>query len=343
MKIKTLYGTTDAEGKATISLDEVEDGAYTSTVIFKDPIYKNIEESTFVIIKSNEVPVDSNSSFVISSSGDSINVTLLDGDGNAIANAIVNAIVNGIESNLTTDTNGYINIPISGNVTVNLSYTDSNGAKLLYTTKVIANLVKEEVPIISNKIATKIKYNKMTTITVYPADGKIGKYFKISLVDANGKALANKVVKIGLNGVTYNRKTNKNGVAQLQINLKKKGTYTLAICFLGDKNYNASFAVSKVIVKCQKPKLTARAKKYKAKAKRKSLTATLKTAHGKAIKGKRIFFKIKGKTYKGTTNAKGVATVKVKLSKKGTYTCRVQYKGDNTFKKVNKKFKVKIV
>ena len=329
---KTLYGTTDAEGKATISLDEVEDGAYTSTVIFKDPIYKNIEESTFVIIKSNEVPVDSNSRFVISSSGDSINITLLDGDGNAIANAIVNAIINGIESNLTTDTNGYINIPISGNATVNLSYTDSNGAKLLYTTKII-----------SNKIATKIKYNKMTTITVYPADGKIGKYFKISLVDANGKALANKVVKIGLNGVTYNCKTNKNGVAQLQINLKKKGTYFLAICFLGDKNYNASFAVSKVIVKCQKPKLTARAKKYKAKAKRKSLTATLKTAHGKAIKGKRIFFKIKGKTYKGTTNAKGVATVKVKLSKKGTYTCRVQYKGDNTFKKVNKKFKVKIV
>ena len=250
---KTLSGTTDAEGKAVISLDELEDGAYSATISFKDPIYKNIDKSTFVIIKSKEIPIT------------------------------------------------------------------------------------------PTKTATKIKYSNMTTTAVHPADGRVGKYFKITLVDANGKALANKHIQIGFNGAIYNRITDKNGVAQLQINLGQKGGNTFAISFLGDEEYNATFAVARINVVCQTPKLTAPTKTYKANAKTKTLTATFKTAHGNPIKGKKISFTINGKTYKGTTNAKGVVTVKVSLNKKRTYACTVKYAGDNTFKAVSKKFNVKIV
>ena len=250
---KTLSGTTDAEGKAVISLDELEDGAYSATISFKDPIYKNIDESTFVIIKSKEIPIT------------------------------------------------------------------------------------------PTKTATKIKYSNMTTTAVHPADGRVGKYFKITLVDANGKSLANKHIQIGFNGAIYNRITDKNGVAQLQINLGQKGGNTFAISFLGDEEYNATFAVARIDVVCQTPKLTAPTKTYKANAKTKTLTATFKTAHGNPVKGKKISFTINGKTYKGTTNAKGVVTVKVSLNKKGTYACTVKYAGDNTFKAVSKKFNVKIV
>ena len=98
-----------------------------------------------------------------------------------------------------------------------------------------------------------------------------------------------------------------------------------------------------ITVTAQTPKLTAPAKTYKASAKTKTLTATLKTAHGNVVKGKVISFTVNGKTYKGTTNAKGVASVKVSLSKKGTYSCIAKYAGDDVFKATSRKFNVKIV
>ncbi len=95
------------------------------------------------------------------------------------------------------------------------------------------------------RTATKIIYKDMTTTAVAKEDGKIGEYFNIQLVDANGKPLANKKVQIGFNGNVYNRTTDSNGKAKLQINLKNAGTYTFAIAFLGDDEYNGSFEVSK--------------------------------------------------------------------------------------------------
>ena len=83
-------------------------------------------------------------------------------------------------------------------------------------------------------------------------------------------------------------------------------------------------------------------KSYKASAKTKTLTGTFKTANGNVVKGKKISFTINGKTYTATTNAKGVASVKVSLSKKGTYTCTAKFNGDTTFKATSTKFKVTI-
>ena len=58
-------------------------------------------------------------------------------------------------------------------------------------------------------------------------------------------------MQIGFNGVIYDEKngivTDENGTAKLQINLGYKGAYTFAICFLGDDNHNASFAVAKSV------------------------------------------------------------------------------------------------
>ena len=333
---------TDEEGKCSIAID----GNATIEFTYKDPL-NNATVSYFAKVvretKEIEVPLISNSSFYISESNDGISVTLRDGEGNPVENVTVNAVVDGVESNITTDTKGQINIPISGNATVDLSYTDSNGAKLLYTTKVITNIVEKEVPIIPNRTASKIIYSDMNTTSVHSTDGRIGKYFIITLVDADGKALANKAVQIGFNGKIYNRTTDENGTAKLQINLAKKGRYTFAISYLGDDNYTGSFEVALITVTAQTPKLTAPAKTYKASAKTKTLTATLKTAHGNVVKGKVISFTVNGKTYKGTTNAKGVASVKVSLSKKGTYSCTAKYAGDDVLKATSRKFNVKIV
>lgn len=196
---------------------------------------------------------------------------------------------------------------------------------------------------IPEKKSTVIVYQDMvTTAFNSKTDGRIGKYFNIVLTDGNGNPLANKKVQIGFNGVVYNRTTNESGGARLQINLASEDVYTFAMAFLGDDNYNASFEVAKITVNKQKAKLTTANKLYKASAKTKSITATFKTAAGNPINSKKVSFTVNGKTYTATTNAKGVATVNVSLSKKGTYSFTAKYAGDKTYAAISTTAKLTI-
>ena len=57
----------------------------------------------------------------------------------------------------------------------------------------------------------------------------------------------------------------------------------------------------------------------------------------------KLTLKIKGKTYKATTNAKGKATFKIKnLKKKGTFKATIKFKGNAYYNAVTKKVKIKI-
>ena len=180
---------------------------------------------------------------------------------------------------------------------------------------------------------------KVTTVNT-AVDGKIGKNLIVTLKDQFGKALNNKSVQITLDNKVYGLTTDENGTAKVQLNIAKAGTYSVAVTFLGDNSCAGKFETAKVTVIKQTAKLTTAKKTYKAKAKTKKLTATFKSAKGKAIKNKKITFKVKGKTYTAKTNAKGVATVKVKLTKKGTYTFTAKFAGDNTYKAVIKSAKL---
>ena len=64
---------------------------------------------------------------------------------------------------------------------------------------------------------------------------------------------------------------------------------------------------------------------------------------GKAMNKVQITLKVKGKTYKATTNAKGKATFKIKkLTKKGTYKAIVTFKGNGNYNKITKTVKIKV-
>ena len=195
----------------------------------------------------------------------------------------------------------------------------------------------------SLRVPTVIICRDMTTTTVDTVtDGRIGQYFNVTLTDNNGIPLANKSVKIGFNGVIYNRTTDEKGICKLQINLGYQGTYTFAMSFLGDDDYKASFALAKITVKKQNPVISCSNYYYKASSKSKKISVSLKSASRKPLKNRTVTLVINGRTYSGKTNSNGLVTINVSLSKKKTYSFTVKYAGDHIYSAVSKTAKLTV-
>ena len=188
-----------------------------------------------------------------------------------------------------------------------------------------------------NKIQTEITGNAIT------ATYNVNKDLVITLKDSDGNPVSGVNVTVDLNGAkTYT--TDSNG----QVKVSSKGlapkAYTAKITFNGNTNYAKSTKDIKVTVKKATPKLTAKKKTFKTIPKTKKYTIVLKDNTGKAIKKAKVTLKVKGKTYKASTNSKGKATFKItKLNKKGTYKATITYKGNKYYKKVSKKAKIKVI
>ena len=138
-------------------------------------------------------------------------VKILGADGKAVgAGEIVTFNVNGIFYNRTTDENGIatlnINLPPSDYVIT----ADYNGCKVANNIKVL--------PVLS-----------ASDITMKYMDGT---QFLANLVDGHGKPYAEQTVKFNINGVEYNRVTDSNGQAALNIRLIP-GEYIITSTFNG--------------------------------------------------------------------------------------------------------------
>ena len=341
--------TTDENGKVSVP---IADNA-TVELSYTDPENgATVKYATKVVTNVVEVPVEvpepkANATVELTTEdGSSVTVTVKDLDGNPIANASAVASINGEETNITTDSEGKATIPLSGNSTVKVSFTDpANNATTSneMSITVINNITEKIIEVIPNRTETVIEYSDMnTTSVVVGVDGRIGEFFNATLKDINGNPLVNKTVQIGFNGKTYNRTTDENGHVELQINLKVAGRYTFALAYLGDEYYNGTFEVALITVEAQKAKLTTASKTYKASAKTKSISATFKSASGNAIPGIKVSFTVNGKTYTAKTNSKGVVTVKVSLNKKGTYNFTAKTTATDAYASVSAKAKLTI-
>lgn len=202
--------------------------------------------------------------------------------------------------------------PVSKNITVNVKQT------------------------VSSVISTKLTASKVT------ATYNVDKIFIITLKDYNGKALANKKVTVTVGSISKTLTTNSNGQVSLNVASLVPNTYTATVKFAGDSSYNASSIGPKVVVKKANVKLAAKAKTFKAKAKTKKLTVTLKNNKGKVMKNIKLTLKVGKKIYTSKTNKKGVATFKLKLSKKAKYTGTVKFAGNKYFYALSKKVKITI-
>ena len=188
-----------------------------------------------------------------------------------------------------------------------------------------------------NKIKTELTASAITTTY------NINKDLIITLKDSNGNPVSGAKLIVDLNGAkTYT--TDKNGQVKVSTKGLAPNVYTAKVTFDGNTNYDKSALDVKVTVNKATPKLTAKKKTFKTSVKTKKYTITLKDNTGKAIKKAKVTLKVKGKTYKATTNSKGKAVFKIKnLKKKGTFKATITYKGNKYYNKVSKKANIKVI
>ena len=257
-------------------------------------------------------------------------VELMDENANGLSNKFIYISYNNAIYNLTTDSNGMVKLPVNIN-----SYGIFN--------LLVSFLGDNEYS--ASFAPGKVTVNKQNASLSAPNKShyvNANKYLAATFKDINGKLIKNKKISFIISGKTYTAYTNSNGVAKLKVNVKVAKTYTVTVKFAGDNVYNPLSKTLKLYVKKVPTKLIVKNKSYKKSKKIKKLTATLKTKSGKAIAKKKLTFIVNGKKYTAKTNKKGVATVKVKVSKKKNYKFTVKFAGDSTYLKITKKAKLKI-
>ena len=264
---------------------------------------------------------------------------LNDENGNAISGANISYNVNGISKTAVSDDKGSFVIAAEPGASILVDYAGS----AVYAP---SNITIKMNPLMQSTVIVGENY------TQYAVDydvGERGQNFTVQLKDNGGNVLANKTVLIGYNGKILERTTDENGYASVQINLRDKNRLTFAVVFLGDDDYNATMSVYLIVIKQKPVTISAAAKTYKATAKTKKYTVTLKTIKGASAdgkiyfkSGKKVTMKINGKTYTAKTNSKGQATFSLKITKKGKFTAVIKYAGDNTYKSASKKVKITI-
>lgn len=184
------------------------------------------------------------------------------------------------------------------------------------------------------KVSSKIISSQINT--VYNS----GKYIVATLKDAYNRPISGTIVGITIAGKTHLLTTDYRGQVKVSLKGIKPKKYTAKIQFVGDKNYYPSSLSTKVIIKKATPKLKV-SKTFKSKSKKKIVKVTVKDGVG-PIKKVKVTLKVKGKTYKGKTNNKGLVKFDVskKLKKAGKYNAKINIKKSKLYNKVNKKIKI---
>ena len=259
-------------------------------------------------------------------------IELNDMSGQAIVGEKISYTINhGSTQSAVTDEYGHIYINgLEGIIDLDLTYA---GSDKYYRTTLGSDLQMGDA-----QTQTTIQ---ASALSVNAINAKSAKY-TFTLKDSAGKAVEGKSVSIAFNGKIYTGTSDSNGIVSFSIPTAAAGKYAVTLAFTGDSAYKGSVAVSTISIVKQATKLTVAKKTFK-KSATKKVTAVLKDNKGKVLKNKKVTLKVNGRTYKATTNSKGVATFTLKLTKKGTFTATTKFAGDSyyTAKSVTSKIIVK--
>ena len=142
-------------------------------------------------------------------------------------------------------------------------------------------------------------------ITIYY---KNGTKLHIALKDNKGYNLADTPITVTINGVSYNKTTDKNGAVEMNIYLKP-GVYTATVAYAGNKTIGANSIDAKITVL---PTITGNniTKMYQNGT---HFFAAFVNGQGKALANTKVTFNINGVFYTKQTNDNGIANLNIML------------------------------
>ncbi|MCC7553677.1 MAG: hypothetical protein KO202_04165 [Methanobacteriaceae archaeon] len=219
-----------------------------------------------------------------------------------------------------------------------LRYTDSYGLASLtlnlnpgtYTVYISFNGNGNYDPFSGYATVYVIQRNTILTAlsnTVNQGDG-----FKIKVTDGTHVPIANKNVKITINGVTYDRTTDNYAIANLNINLNPNN-YIVNVAFNSQPGYKAASAVSKTITVISNNNLVQSVLTLLTSVMNVGGQFQVKLTNGDeaALSGKTVNILVNGVNYNKVTDSNGVASLAINLAS-NTYKVVVNFGGDNTYK-----------
>ena len=243
----------------------------------------------------------------------SYNVVLTDSNTSLpLSNKNVNFNINNVEYTATTDINGFagINLNLNPGIYSAVIYfsgdADYNNCSLAGSVEILPTIKANDI----------MKYYKANTP------------FSAQFLDGSGNVFANQVVAISVNGKVYHVRTNANGFANLQINLKPGAYRIVSTDPLTGFQITTTYTILSTITSGNTKQVAGQNKKF---------TVTFLKNNGKALSKKYVKYKFKGKIHKVKTNSRGQFSISLKKFKKGTYKIKC-YNKDG----LSKTFKIKI-
>ncbi|MBR3140059.1 MAG: hypothetical protein IKF11_04235, partial [Methanobrevibacter sp.] len=301
-----VYANTNYDGNI-FSISSLLPGIYNISVLNMETedAYSSNDSALFkVVVQTSIIATDMNRGY---NSPYDYFAIFTDEFGNKLNNITISMIIDGKQYNLTTDENG--------NVYLNTT-TLSVGIHNIQ----LVNTLTGEITNHTTKIVERLQENKDIVM-----DFCDGTHYRVRAYGDDAKPISGVIVKITINGITYDVKTDKNGYASLIIRLNPDKFKITAEW--------KDFKINKVVVR---QTLKAKSVTARKSAKYTKYSATLKWSNGKAIVGKKITFKFRGKTYTAKTNKKGVATIKIKKSVFNKLRVGKKYKISITYKNIDK-------
>ena len=296
----TPYTLSYTNGTGSLIFKNLTYGNYTISAVFTKDNYQTVNVSENVEINSIKTVLEAENVVMYYKDGTRFAVVLKDINGNPLANMDVIISINGRNYVKQSDENGTASLGLnleSKNYTVVTTFGGNSkyfGTRSNNTVSILSTLLSKDI----------VKYYRN------------GTQFYATVLDFKGNPLANTTVMFNINGVFYNKTTDENGTAKLNIWLRP-GKYIITIFNLvtGEQAGNNVTVLSKIVENYDLVKYYKNASKFSVK---------ILDSQGYPVEGTIVTFNINGVFYYKETDSNGIASLAINL-RPGKYVITTMY------------------
>ena len=313
---KTYKVKTNSKGVATLSLKTLKKGTYKIISYNSDGLTKT---NKVKVVKSVKTSLTTNMYTFLKKDTKRIKVKLLNAFGYAPGKGkIIKFKVNGKTYNRKTTASGVATLKLpslkAGVYTVKYSFAGNNFYKKSSASNKLF-VITTKVPTLTVKSTTTFGYGANTPFKVALTAGKV--------------PLAKRTVTFTVNGETYTRTTNSQGIASLPIKLAI-GQYTITYKINSEPKLYSKTVSKAITVKERTPTTVTWKSGTSFYQGSNSFKVLLKNSNNQALASKTVKLTVNSKTYTATTSSSGYATFTISLNP-GNYTVSFNYdaSGDN--------------